>query len=154
MPEPLYDWLLFVHLVAAMVWVGGVAVLSGLATWVLRERDPEATTRFIRSLRVVGPVVLAPAPAVLVAAGTWMVLETDAWDFGQSWIQLALALFAGAFLIGVAHQSRAGIAADRAAARGDAGEARRQLVRWSWGTRVILALLLATAWVMVFKPGL
>jgi hypothetical protein len=35
----LYDWLLFVHIVAAMIWVGAVAVLNVQATLLLRDHD-------------------------------------------------------------------------------------------------------------------
>ena len=38
--------------------------------------------------------------------------------------------------------------------RGDHAEARRQLARWTVGYWVIVALLVAAAWDMVFKPGL
>jgi hypothetical protein len=69
-------------------------------------------------------------------------------------VQLALALFAIAFLIGVAHQSRAVMRAERATARHDHDEARRQLARWSWGYRSIVLLLVVATWDMVMKPGL
>ena len=150
----LYDWLLFLHIVAAMVWVGGVVALNVLATHVLRSGDRDAVTRFTGSLRVVGPLTLAPAVAVLLAVGIWMVADSEAWSFGQTWVLLGLGLFAAAFVVGAAFQSRAAIGAQRAVAAGDADEAARQLARWSWGMRLILALLLATTWDMVFKPGL
>jgi hypothetical protein len=43
--------------------------------------------------------------------------------------------------------------AERAAAAGDHERAVRNLVRWSWGYRLIIGLLLVIAWDMVFKPG-
>jgi len=58
-----------------------------------------------------------------------------------------------AFLI-AAHQSTAAIRADRALERGDHSEARRQLLRWSVGYWLILALLVVAVWDMVMKPGL
>jgi uncharacterized membrane protein len=154
MAATLYDWLLFLHLVAAMVWVGGVATLSALATYILRRGEREAIARFVGSLRVIGPLVLAPAPLALVGFGIWLVIDSDAWEFGQTWIWLGLALFAAAFVVGAAFQSRAAIGAERAAAEGDDAEAARQLGRWSWGSRLILVLLAVATWDMVFKPGL
>jgi uncharacterized membrane protein len=150
----LYEWLLLLHIVAAMAWVGGAILLGALATLVVRGREPEAVARFVRTLRLIGPRVLAPAIVAVIGLGVWMVLKSAAWDFGQSWIQLALALFAAAFVIGAAYQSRTALAAERAVGRGDHDEALRQLARWSWGYRLIVLLLLVGTWDMVFKPGL
>ena len=150
----LYDWLVLVHIVAAMVWVGGGTMLAVQSTRVLRERDPGAVARFVATMGVVGPLVLAPATVLVVGVGVWMVLDSSAWGFDQTWVQFALGLFAGAFLIGVAFQSRAALKADAAATAGDAREALRQLTRWSWGYRAILLLLLVATWDMVMKPGL
>jgi uncharacterized membrane protein len=150
----LYDWLLFLHIVASMVWVGGAVVLGAVAIAVVRRRDRDAVARFVGGLKWLGPRVLAPSTVAVLALGVWMVLDSEAWDFGQLWVMLALALFAAAFLIGAAHQSRAALGADRAVERGDHDEALRQLTRWSWGYAAIVLLLLAAAWDMVFKPGL
>jgi uncharacterized membrane protein len=150
----MYDWVVFVHVLAGMVWLGGIAVLGAFAIRVLREDDPAAVGRFLGSLRRIGPLVLAPAPVLLIGFGVWAVLDSDARDFGQLWIDLALGLFAVAFLIGAAHQSRAAIAAERAAASGETAAAARHLRRWAWGMGAIVALLVVATWVMVFKPGL
>jgi uncharacterized membrane protein len=150
----LYQWLLFAHILAAMAWVGGAILLGALATLVLRSRDADAVGRFVRALPVIGPRVLAPATIAVVGLGIWLILNSAAWNFGQAWIQLALALFAVAFAIGAAHQSRTALRAERAVANGDRDEALRQLARWSWGYRLIVVLLMVAAWDMVFKPGL
>jgi uncharacterized membrane protein len=150
----LYDWLLFLHVVAAMVWLGGGVLLAALATRVLRDRDPAAISGFIASLRVIGPAMLAPATVAVVGLGVWLVLNSSAWDFGQFWVQLGLALFVAAFLIGVGYLSRAAIGAERAAAEANADEAIRHLTRWSWGYRALVLLLLVATWDMIFKPGL
>jgi uncharacterized membrane protein len=152
--QTLYDWLLFLHVLAAMVWLGGGIVLSVTAARVLRDPEPGAVARFTASLRVVGPLVLAPATIAVLGLGIGLVVDTDAWDFGQLWVQLGLGLFAGAFLIGAVYQSRTALAAERAAARDDGAEARRQLRRWSWGYRLILLLLILATWDMTTKPGL
>jgi uncharacterized membrane protein len=150
----LYDWLMFAHVLAAMIWVGGSAAVSVLAANVVRSGERDAIERFIGSLRLVGPLVFAPATLAVLGFGIWLVLDSDAWDFGQTWIWFALVLFAAAFVVGAAFQSRAAIGAQRAAAAHDDREAARQLGRWSWGSRVILLLLVVATWDMVFKPGL
>jgi uncharacterized membrane protein len=146
-----YDWLVFLHVLAAMVWLGGIAILGAFAIRILRAGDPAAVGRFLADLSRIGPLVLAPAPVALLGFGIWAAL--DSWDFGDLWIQLGLGLFAAAFLVGAAHQSRAAISAERAAASGDHAAAARWLRRWAWGMGVIVALLIGATWVMVFKPG-
>ena len=150
----LYDWLKFLHVLAAMVWVGGLVALGVLAIQTLRSGDRDAVAGLVGSLRVVGPVVLAPAMVSVVGLGIWLVADNDAWDFGQTWVWLALVLFAAAFLLGAVFQSRAAIGAGRACAAGDDREAARQLRRWLLGMSVIVLLLVVVTWDMVVKPGL
>jgi uncharacterized membrane protein len=143
------SWLVFFHVLGAMVWVGGITVLGALGFNALR--DPEHAAPFIASLRRVGPVVLAPAPVTLLVFGLWAVGHDPAWSFDQTWVQLGLGLFVAAFAIGAAHQSRAALAAERASS---ALEAAHHLRRWAYGMGAIVVLLVVATWDMVFKPGL
>ena len=152
--QRLYDWLLFLHVLAAMIWVGGGIMLATAAARVLRDPDRGAVGRLTRSLRVLGPLVLAPATVAVLGLGIGLVVDTDAWDFGQLWLQLGVGLFAAAFVIGATWQSRTAIAATRAAERGDDGEGRRQLRRWLAGYALIVLLLVVAVWDMTTKPGL
>src|SRR5207247_2309696 len=102
--------------------------------------EQDAIASVVRNFRVIGPLVFAPAMVAVLGLGIWLVLDNDAWSFGQSWVWLALALFAAAFFVGAVFQSRAAIGAERAAAAGKDAEAARQLCRWSWGMGLILAL--------------
>src|SRR5262249_13301214 len=149
-----YDWLMLLHVLAAMIWLGGTLTLSVLATYLVRHRERAAIARFVASLRVIGPLVLAPATLGVVGLGIWLVLDSDAWNFGQTWVRLALALFTAAFLVGAIFQSRAAIGAQRAVAEGNDAEAAKQLTRWAWGSRTVLIALVVATWDMVMKPGL
>ena len=42
----LYDWLMFGHVLAAMIWLGGWVTLSLLAAQALRHQDPGMLARF------------------------------------------------------------------------------------------------------------
>ncbi len=154
MSAALYDWLLFGHIVAAMIWLGGAVLLGAVASTVLRSPDPDLLGRFLAGLRYLGPRLLAPATVAVLGLGIWLVLNAAAWGFDQLWVQLAVGLLLAAFLIGAAHQSRTALAAERAHDRGDHDEALRQLRRWSWGYWLIVGLLIAATWDMVNKPGL
>jgi uncharacterized membrane protein len=150
----LYDWLLFFHILGVALWLGGLVVISVLGTLVLRSRDVTLVERFTGSLRLVGPMVLAPALLAVLGFGVWLVIRSDAWDFGQAWVIAGLSLFAATFLIGIGFQARAAPNAQRAAAWNDQDEALRYLRRWIRGTWMIAILLVIAAWDMVAKPGL
>ncbi|HEX6715372.1 MAG TPA: DUF2269 family protein [Thermoleophilaceae bacterium] len=150
----LYQWLFLFHIVGAMVWVGGAVLLAVLGSRATRSDDATEVGRFVRGLRTTGPIVLAPSAAAVLGFGIWLVLNSPAWSFDQAWVQFGIGLFAAAFLIGAVFLSRTSIAAERAVDAGNDADALRQLRRWSWGYRAILALLLVTAWDMVFKPQL
>ena len=152
--QTLYGWLLFLHVLAAMVWVGGGVMLAVVAARVLRDPDPGAVGRFTGSLRVLGPLVLGPATVAVLGLGIGLVVDTEAWDFGQLWVQLGLGLFAAAFLVGAVWPSRSALAATRATAQEDDAEARRQLRRWLAGYWLIVTLLVVAVWDMTTKPGL
>ena len=150
----LYDWLLFGHVLAAMVWVGGALLLSLLAWQALRSADEHAVGRFVVNLRVIGPRVFAPAVVLLLAFGIGMVADSSAWDFGQTWLQVGVGLFAAAFLVGVVLLSQTAVRAERAVARDDRPAAVRALRLWCRAYTSVLVLLVAATWVMVAKPGL
>jgi uncharacterized membrane protein len=150
----LYDWLLFFHILGVALWLGGLVVISVLGTLVLRSRDVTLVERFTGSLRLVGPMVLAPALLAVLGFGVWLVIRSDAWDFGQAWVIAGLSLFAATFLIGIGFQARAAPNAQRAAAWNDQDGALRYLRRWIRGTWMIAILLVIAAWDMVAKPGL
>ena len=151
-----YDILVFVHVLAATVWIGGLVMLGALSVVVLREQrdDPEGAGRLVRRFRVLGPAVLAPSMLLLLGFGVWLVADSPAWGFGQTWILVALGLFIAALVIGAAHQSRAAIAAERAAERGDHAAAAHHLRRWAYGTGAMVVLVVLALLDMVGKPGL
>jgi uncharacterized membrane protein len=150
----LYGWLLFLHVLAAMVWLGGLLALNVFGTRALRDGDGQAIARFVASLRAVGPFLLAPASAIVVIAGVWMTIDSPAWEAGQFWIWFAIALVGAAVVIGGAFLARSALGAERALAAGDRETAMRHLRRWSWGIRLIVVLLAVATWDMVFKPGI
>ena len=66
------DVRLFLHVLAATVWVGGQLVLAGLVP-VLRKVSPDAPGAAARQFRLIA----WPAFWVLVATGLWNVAEID-----------------------------------------------------------------------------
>src|SRR4051812_32436310 len=73
-----YNWLVLARVLAAMVWLGALVILAAFADRILRRGEAEEAGRVVGSLRVIGPLALAPSPLTLLAAGLAMVGDSDA----------------------------------------------------------------------------
>jgi uncharacterized membrane protein len=107
-----YDYLMFGHVLAAMLLLGGWAVLGLLAADTLRQGDPGTLARFTATLRFIGPRLLGPATILVAGLGAWLVLDSHQWHFSQRWIELAIGLLAAVLVVGAGFQSRAAIGAE------------------------------------------
>ena len=148
----LYDYLMFAHVLAAMVWLGGWAILGLLAAQALRQGDLAALARFAATIRFIGPRLLAPATILVAGLGVWLVLDSHHWHFGQLWIELAIGLFVAVLAVGAGSQSRAAIGAERAIAEAKPDQASRRIRQWAWGSMLIVVLLIVATWDMTVKP--
>jgi putative copper export protein len=77
---------LFLHVLAATVWVGGQLTLAGLVP-AMRRLGPEATRQLARQF----DRIAWPAFAVLVVTGVWNLLEVDVGDTSTEY-QVTLAV--------------------------------------------------------------
>ncbi len=93
---------LFLHVLAASVWVGGQIVLAGLVPS-LRRSFPDATTVVAKGFARIA----WPAFAVIVITGFWNIAEIDVANTSTSYqitlfVKIALAIVSGA--AGAVHQ--------------------------------------------------
>jgi len=88
------NWLLFVHILAAMVWLGGGLTLLIVGLRAGASSRPEAIAEFAGAVPYVGLRVLMPSVVLLLVTGVWQVLASSAWKFTQLWVVIALVLFA------------------------------------------------------------
>ncbi len=152
----LYTWLHFIHVLGAIGWLGGGMMLSLVGLRARSRANPESIGEFARALPYIGPRVLLPSSVLVPVTGVWMVLISSGWKLTQLWVLLALGLFAAAFLIGALQVGRIGIQLAKSAIDGRVATANpvALLNRWLVWYGVVLVVLLATVWDMVFKPGL
>jgi uncharacterized membrane protein len=149
-----YDLFKFLHIIAAIVWIGGVITAGIINALVAREKDRNVLAALARQSRLHGMVVLGPAAGLTLIAGIVMIAVSGLgvplwiiWGFGAIILSVAL----GATLI-----RRAGEEISEMAARAEPGDPRllalqRRLVTLN----IINVLLLVSAvWAMVFKPTL
>ncbi len=102
----MYDFLLTVHVLAAIVWLGGSIMLLVLGN-LLRRAGVERRTEFTRLTERVGNLVFAPASVVLIVAGTLLVDEVG-YEYSDTWVTLGYVGWFLSFLLGVAFYPREG----------------------------------------------
>lgn len=150
----LQSWLLYLHIVGAMVWIGGGATMALVGVHARRHRDRASLTAFARTLGYVGVRAFMPALAIVLVTGLALVVDGAGWRLTQAWLLIGLALFLVAFLVGAIYLSRVGIALERTVqSTGFDPRAVSELIgRWLAGYGLILVVLLAAVWDMVFRP--
>jgi uncharacterized membrane protein len=94
-----YELLLFVHVLAAVVWVGGATSLQVLAIRAERSPDAGRVANFATEAEWVGSRVFLPASLVLLLAGIGLTFEGD-WGFTTPWVLLGLIAYGLSALTG------------------------------------------------------
>ena len=97
----LYDFLLFIHISATVVWVGAGVCSMVLAIGYDSDGDEPAIRRFLADQDRLATRLFIPASLTVVILGIALVIESDAWSFDQLWIVLGLVGFAATFVTGL-----------------------------------------------------
>ena len=142
-----------VHVIAAVVWIGGGVLLTILGIAAERKRDPFELATIARQAAVVGERLFAPAGLVVLAMGVAMMVNTN-WGWGKFWIVVGLLGYAATFITGVAVLSpmskrATALVAEKGA---DHPEATAQIQKILLVARVDAAVLLLVIIDMVTKP--
>ena len=144
-----YEFLLFVHVSCAVIWLGGAFFLQVYAIAVTRGGDPKEMGQFAGRTGVLSERVFIPASLLVVLAGVGLMIE-GSWDWGQLWVVFALATFAAYFLTGALVLSPLAKKIEAAGAETAAG---RELIRRIFViSRVDLAFMYAIVFAMTVKP--
>lgn len=149
----MYQLLLYVHILCAVIWVGGAFYVQLLAVRVSRSDDPMELPRMGRTIEFFGSRVFVPAAVLLFLAGAAMTVQR--WSFGQAWILVAVGLWVLSAVAGAAYLAPR---AKRAAALFDAEgpqslDGRRLIGRMFLVSRLELVSFAVIIGLMVFKPG-
>ncbi len=149
----MYQFLLYVHIVCAVIWVGGAFYTQLLAIRVGQSTDPADMPKFGRHIEYLGMRVFLPASILLFVAGAAMVAQRFA--FGDLWVSISMALWlvsvvAGALYLG----PRSKKVAELFEAEGPSSVAARALLsRLFLVSRLELVSFAVIIALMVFKPG-
>jgi uncharacterized membrane protein len=148
-----YEFLLFVHIAGAAIWVGGGAMLQFIGLRVLASGDSNRLAEFAGNVEWVGSRFLTSASLVALLSGFALVWESEFWGIGDDWIVIGLILFGITFLSGAGFfgpesgRIKKLIESEGAAAAQD--RVRRLIVL----TRIDLMILLLIIFDMSVKPS-
>ncbi len=95
-----YEFLLFMHISGAVIWLGGAFTFQMYGFVVRRGGDPEELARFAGRAGVLAERMFVPASLIVILAGIGLMIE-GSWDWGQLWVIFALVTFAASFLTGL-----------------------------------------------------
>ena len=147
-----YEFLKTVHVLGAMVWIGGSFMLQLLFLRV-RPDGGDRLAGFMSDTSALGNRTFIPASLLLVITGFAMIGDQDL-EY-QAWIVFGIAVWAlsfvnGAFFLG----PESGRLGQLIEAEGpDTAEAQSRIGRVIWFARVELLLLILVAIAMVVKAG-
>jgi uncharacterized membrane protein len=148
-----YELWLFLHILAAMVWIGGAAAIQVFGILTKRAADPAKTAFFAQNVSFTVNRVLLPAALVVLAAGVGLV-ENGNWDWSEPFVVSGLLLWAAVALVAFGFLGRAiGSSGARLAVEGPSPALALRLRNLVWLSRVLLLTLVVIAFLMVVKPG-
>jgi uncharacterized membrane protein len=153
--QAVFDVLKYLHILAAITWLGTSIYLQFTATRLAKAHDPERMATFAKDSEYTGTHLIMPTTIVLLVMGIAMVAYSPVVNFTDAWILLAFAGYlatfvTGAFVIGPA-SGRIGTLIET---EGPTSPEAAALMRRIFAvTRVDLVVLLLVVADMVFKPG-
>ncbi|MGH3442362.1 MAG: DUF2269 family protein [Nitriliruptorales bacterium] len=149
----LYATLEFVHVVAVIVWIGGVLAVAALNMRLARGEDADASLALTRHTNLFGQAVIAPAAAVTLLAGI-ATAAVGGLSFAALWLVWGLAGVAVSLALGATVIRRAGERLEVALTAGETTEVTDLRRRLQVLGGVNLLVLLSVVWAMVTKPTL
>lgn len=144
-----YDALLWIHSIAAYVWLVSLLVSLVLAVLAAR-RGPEAVATRARTLVVVSTRVGLPAAVILLIAGFWMMGQASL-NYGSTWVSIGFAAWLLAALVGSGFQHPLARRLRNAAPGGTEALKSARIILLI-GVAQVLVLVVAI-WAMSAQPG-
>jgi len=149
-------WLALIHILAAMIWVGGSVTLIVMSLRLAASGDRATMRNTALVGRFLGRAVYTPAAIVALATGSWLVSRIGHLDWGDTWISIGFLGIAWGAATGMGFfgpQLKKLAAEVDAEGPGAAAVTTRmsRIMTVSW---IDLAVLFFVVWAMVTRPGL
>jgi uncharacterized membrane protein len=152
-----YDWFKTLHVLAAVLWVGGNVTLVTYAFLTLRQNDPAEMASFARKAALMGERFFLPLSLIVLAFGFGLMENSfSPWTYDQFFVIFALAGWGASALIGSAFlgpeaKKLGKLMPTRSP---DDPEVQYKIRRILMIARIDAAVLIAVVFVMTAKPFL
>jgi uncharacterized membrane protein len=149
-----YQWLLAIHIFAAVVWVGGGLTINLLATFAVRSPLPGRKAEFAREAAFVGQRIFAPTSLILLLFGIWIVHHVG-YSYSKLWLMLGVIGWLASFAIGIGFLGPTAKKIDKTieAEGPDSAAASALIDRVLMVARIDAVILTLVVFDMVLKPG-
>lgn len=148
-----YQWFLSVHILAAVLWVGGAFTIQVLAIRASAANEGPRLATLSSEIEWVGTRIFIPASLTLVVFGFLMISEGNL-DY-EFWLVFPIVVWLASFLVGAGflgpESGRLSKAIEREGI--DSPEATLRLKRIFLVSRIELVFLLLVVLDMALKPG-
>jgi uncharacterized membrane protein len=141
----------FLHVLAVIVWIGGVLTVNVLQVLVARGHDRAAQASLLRLGDLYGRVVIGPAAALTLLTGVVRVEQIGV-GYGTFWVAWGIAAIVASIALGATLIRANNAALGRLAADDPRWPSLLRRAATLYG--VNLLLLLSALWAMEFKPTL
>ena len=158
-PQDWYGAFKTIHVVFAVIWIGGGFLISALAFIAEMENDVEGRTILAKQAAAVSMRVFTPASLIVLVFGIAMMFNDfggETWEWGGFWVTFGLLGFIATFVIGFFVLGPAAKRMEALVASGGANspEAHAEMNRIFLVARADAAILMLVIVDMVAKPFL
>jgi uncharacterized membrane protein len=148
-----YEFWLFLHVLAAMVWLGSAVAIQVFGILTKRAADPAKSAFFAQNVSLLVNRVLFPAALLVLVAGIGLV-ENGNWDWSEPFVLWGLILWIAIATVAFGFLGRAiGAAGARLSSEGPSPELALRMRNLTWLSRVLLLGLVVIVFLMTVKPG-
>ena len=95
------QFLLFVHVAVAVIWVGGGLMMQLFGIRASMSGDPRRVGELGEDIEWIAQRVFIPSSLIAFLTGVLLVVESDFYEISDDWIVLGLVLYATTFLAGL-----------------------------------------------------
>ncbi len=96
----MYEVLLLLHIIGAIVWLGAGLLMQVQAFRADRAGDGEGLRRIADDSAALGTTLFVPASLLVLVCGVLLVIDGP-WSFDHLWVALGLGGYLATFLVGV-----------------------------------------------------